>query len=84
MNEVVEINNFIKQCLKLKPHDVIKILEDYRTLGDIPMALEDKSILISMKIPESLLTEFRTACKKKGLKYQTQIKILMKEWLISN
>lgn len=77
-----EMNKFIQQCLKLKSHDVIKILEDYRTLGSIPEIKEDKSILISIKIPESLLTEFKSACNSKNLKYQTQIKILMKDWLL--
>lgn len=81
MSEVVRMNDYIKQCLKLKSHDVIKILEDYRTLGSIPEIKEDKSILISIKIPESLLSEFKAACAAKNLKYQTQIKNLMKEWL---
>jgi predicted DNA binding CopG/RHH family protein len=76
-----EMNKFIQQCLKLKSHDVIKILEDYRTLGSTPQIREDKSILISIKIPESLLKEFKSACSQKNIKYQTQIKNLMREWL---
>lgn len=81
MIEELQIEKYIKECLKLKSHDVIKILEDYRTLGSIPEIKEDKSILISIKIPESLLTEFKAACASENLKYQTQIKTLMREWL---
>lgn len=84
MNISIEMDQFLKKCSKLKPHEVIKILEDYRTLGNIPEAKEDKSILISIKIPESLLAEFRSACVSQNLKYQTHIKNLMREWLANN
>jgi predicted DNA binding CopG/RHH family protein len=76
------MKDFIKQCLKLKSHDVIKILEDHRSLSTVSEIKEkDRSILISIKIPSSLLSEFRNACSKSGTKYQTQIKVLMREWL---
>ena len=39
----------------------------------------DKSKLISLKIPESLLKAFRSKCELENLKYQTQIKTLMKK-----
>jgi len=41
----------------------------------------DKSKLISLEIPESPLKAFRSKCELKNLKYQTQIKALMKEWI---
>lgn len=75
------MNEFIKQCLKLKSHEVVKILEDYRTLKDKPEEEKDESILISIKIPKSLLSEFKNTCSSQGLKYQTQIKSLMRDWL---
>jgi hypothetical protein len=34
-----------------------------------------------MKVPEGLLEEFKKECTSKNLKYQTQIKKLMKQWL---
>ncbi len=43
--------------------------------------VKDKSILISLKVPENLLHDFRNRCERSGLKYQSQIKILMAEWL---
>lgn len=82
MMELISARNYVKQCLKLKSHEVIKILDDYRRLGDIPAPTQkDETILISLKIPESLLKEFKSACASKNLKYQSQIKVLMKEWL---
>jgi predicted DNA binding CopG/RHH family protein len=76
------MNEFLKQCLKLKSHDVIKILEDHRTLPSNPEPqLKDQSILISIKIPQSLLSEFKKTCSEQGVKYQTQMKSLMREWL---
>ncbi len=72
---------FIKNCQKLKPHEIIKILDDYRTLKDFTPHRHNKSILISIKIPESLLEEFKTACSEHNVKYQTQMKNLMRAWL---
>lgn len=40
-----------------------------------------KSKLISLKVPEDLLELFKTQCDLRGLKYQSQIKGLMPEWL---
>lgn len=76
------MKDFIKQCAKLKSHEIIKILEDYRNLKDKPVETEkDESILISIKVPKSLLGEFKKVCSSQGLKYQTQIKNIMREWL---
>ena len=56
----------------------VQFIEDMRTLN---YQTSEKSQLISIKIPENLLRSFRFQCEKKGLKYQTQIKQLMWEWL---
>lgn len=73
----------IERAKRLKPHEIISILEDFRRLSKTKnqKPVDDKTILISLKVAESLLSEFREACNAKGLKYQTQIKQLMKDWL---
>ncbi len=73
----------IERVQRLKPHEIISILEDFRILSITKnqKPIEDKTILISIKVAESLLSEFRLACNTKGLKYQTQIKQLMRDWL---
>ncbi len=48
-------------------------LEEKKELG--------KSKLISMKIPQPLLESFRAKSQVMGVPYQTQIKVLMKDWL---
>lgn len=48
-------------------------LEEKRELG--------KSKLISMKVPEPLLEAFKQKSQVLGVPYQTQIKVLMKDWL---
>jgi predicted DNA binding CopG/RHH family protein len=74
-------HEYLRKCLKLKPHEIIKILEDYRCLKNKKIQKTEQSILISIKIPEGLLADFKNTCQSKNVKYQTQIKTLMKEWL---
>jgi len=68
---------YLEQSRKLSPDEVVRFLEDFRLLFEHP----GKSKLISIKIPEHLLAAFRRKCKLQNLRYQTQIKELMKEWL---
>lgn len=56
---------------------IVDYLEDFRKLQSAP----DKTKLISIKIPENLLSTFRKRCELEGVKYQTQIKALMQAWL---
>jgi predicted DNA binding CopG/RHH family protein len=58
---------------------IVQFLEDFRHLMD-PRA-RHKSKLISIKIPEPLLTAFKFKAEQEKIPYQTQIKKLMAEWL---
>lgn len=62
-----------KQALKN-----LQFLEDMRVLKS---KVSSQSKLISMKVPENLLRAFQFECEKQNVKYQTQIKKLMWEWL---
>ncbi|MDH5693798.1 MAG: hypothetical protein OEZ47_11905 [Gammaproteobacteria bacterium] len=71
-------HEYLNHCKRMSADEILHFLEGFRQLhgqGD------DKSRLISIKIPESLLSSFRFKCELNGLKYQTQIKRLMKDWL---
>ncbi len=70
-------DDYLDQCRTATPEQIIAFLESYRQMQEG----EDKSKLISMKVPESLLSVFRQKCELNGLKYQTQIKQLMRDWL---
>lgn len=70
-------DEYLTQCRSATPKQILVFLESYRLM----QAGEDKTKLISMKISESLLLAFRQQCELEGVKYQTQIKALMKQWL---
>lgn len=70
-------DEYLEQCKKMTPKQILEFLEDFRLLN----SPEDKTKLISIKIPESMLKTFRTKCELNGVKYQIQIKNLMREWI---
>ncbi len=70
---------YLERCKKLKPEEIVRFLEDFRRLhGEKKPA---KSRLISVKMPEDLLSAFRAKAGLEGVPYQTQIKRLMAAWL---
>jgi len=63
----------------MTPDQVLQFLDDFRRLhGERPAT----SKLISMKVPEDLLSTFKAKAKLRNIPYQTQIKILMKAWVL--
>lgn len=67
---------------KVTPDFLIQRLENLRFYLQLEEKKElGKSKLISMKVPEPLLEAFREKSQVLGVPYQTQIKVLMKEWL---
>jgi predicted DNA binding CopG/RHH family protein len=53
-----------------------------REAGGLLYPDDGPSQLISIKVPPSLLRAFKAKAQANGLKYQTQIKSLMKAWLL--
>lgn len=72
-------DDYLEQCKGATTQQILEFLEQYRLLQDRPTV----SKLISMKVPEPLLEAFRRKCELEGVKYQTQIKKLMREWIES-
>lgn len=69
---------YLRQCRAMTPEQIVAYLEEYRRVrAEAP----SRSRLISMKVPEPLLNAFRTRARLQGLRYQTQIKRLMRDWL---
>jgi predicted DNA binding CopG/RHH family protein len=62
----------------LSATEISRFVEDFRSLHSLVGA---KTKLISLKVPEPLLRAFRLKAEAQGLRYQTQIKKLMEEWL---
>ena len=70
---------YLEQCKKMKPEQVLQFLEDFRELQNSIKAVKSK--LISIKVPEDLLKSFKAKANHTGRPYQTIIKDLMREWL---
>lgn len=70
---------YLEECKKMTPLQIAQFLEDFRQLQ--ALNTKDESILISLKVPASLLGAFKTKSQLERVKYQTQIKTLMKKWL---
>ena len=58
----------------------LRFLDQYRQLHGKPRS-SGKSKLISLKVPEDLLETFKQHCELRGVKYQSQIKQLMRDYL---
>lgn len=70
-------DEYLEQCKSFSSEAILDYLESFRLLQQ----RDDKSRLISIKVPESLLAAFRTKAALHQVKYQTQIKNLMAEWV---
>lgn len=70
-------DEYLSQCRTATPKQILNFLENYRLM----QGSEEKTKLISIKIPESLLAAFRQKCELSDVKYQTKIKLLMSQWL---
>jgi uncharacterized protein (DUF4415 family) len=74
-------DEYLAQARQATPEQILAFLEQFRLLQAAVPVTQSKSKLISMKIPEDLLEAFRAKCEISGVKYQTQIKTLMRQWL---
>ncbi|MFC1521108.1 CopG family antitoxin [Elusimicrobiota bacterium] len=70
---------YLEQCKKMKPEDILRFLEDFRTLHFKNKPVKSK--LISIKVPENLLRAFKTKARLSNTPYQSQIKKLMRQWV---
>ena len=71
-------DEYLERCRELSPADVVRFLDDFKR---IHANRESRSRLISLKVPEPLLAAFKTKARLGGVRYQTQIKNLMRQWL---
>ncbi len=65
---------------KLSPEQAFQFLNDFQLM----VAEQDtKSKLISLRVPENILSAFKIQAKSKNYKYQSLIVKLMREWIVS-
>jgi uncharacterized protein (DUF4415 family) len=72
--------DYLARCRGMSADQVLRFLDDFRRLHGTKPA---PSKLISIKVPEDLLEAFKARARMDGTPYQTQIKILMKDWLLA-
>jgi hypothetical protein len=73
-------DEYLARCREMSPEEILGFLENFRQLrGEGRVA----SKLISLKVPHPLLEAFKRRCRLEGLRYQTQIKRLMSDWLVA-
>ena len=70
---------YLAQCGKLTPEQIVRWLDDVRIMHI--KNKPSKSRLISIRIPEKVLSSFRSKADLLGVSYQTQINRLMVGWL---
>jgi predicted DNA binding CopG/RHH family protein len=72
-------DEYLERCQEMTADQVVRFLEDFRTLH---ASRPSRSKLISLKVPEDLLEAFRQRAELAGVPYQSQIKQLMREWVL--
>lgn len=70
-------DEYLEQCKEASPEAILEFLESFRLMHAPP----PRSKLISIKIHQPLLESFRRKCELEGVRYQTQIKRLMTQWV---
>ena len=73
-------DEYLEQCREITPAQIVVFLDDFRRMHG-KVQEPSPSRLISIKMPEDLLRAFRIKANLSGIRYQTQIKNLMREWL---
>ena len=71
-------DEYLARCRDLSPTDIVRFLDDFKRIHG---QVGSRSRLISLKVPEPLLAAFKTRARLRGVRYQTQIKNLMRQWL---
>ena len=71
-------DEYLTRCSEMSPQGVAEFLENFRLLHGEGRGT---SRLISVKVPQVLLDAFRERCRLEGVRYQTRIKELMRDWL---
>jgi predicted DNA binding CopG/RHH family protein len=80
MKKVKQIHKLNSQT-KATPDQIWRFLEDYASLVQ---GRDEKTVAISIRVPKNILSAFKTRANLDGIKYQSQIVKLMRQWLIDS
>ena len=71
-------DDYLKQCQKMTPLQIVKFLEDFRELH-LSLDKKEDSVSISIRMPKSLLQGLKQKAKLEGKAYQTLLKEVLKK-----
>lgn len=69
----------LAQDAKLSVDEIARFLDEFASLAH---GEEGDRKLISLRVPEKLLAVFKEKAKRNGVRYQTQIIDLIRQWVI--
>ncbi len=75
-------DEYLERCAEMTPNEIARFLDDFRQVHGGKVNRNEKSKLISIKIPQTLLDSFRTKAELHNQRYQTKIKELMTDWVL--
>lgn len=85
-------DDYLKLCEQFSTAEILDFLENFRLLNGKTLTKassssqskkSSKSILISLKVQPELLVAFKAKAQLLGVPYQTMIKQLMSDWVLS-
>jgi predicted DNA binding CopG/RHH family protein len=74
-------DEYLERAQQMSADEIVSFVDQFRILHGSPTVAKSKSKLISLKVPEELLETFKAKAELEGVRYQTQIKKLMADWL---
>lgn len=75
-------DEYLAHSATLSPRQTLQFLEDFRQLHAARLSeIPQRSVSISLRVPEPLLRVFRLRAEADGVAYQTKIKQLMEAWV---
>ena len=72
---------YLAQCKEMSTEEILRFLDQFRRIHGNSTTQHNQSKLISIKVPEDLLQAFKAKAKLENVRYQSQIKILMRQWV---
>ena len=70
---------YLEESRKMTTEQVFEFLEGFRQLA--ALGVKTPTRLISLRVEEPLLNSFKTKARLNGVRYQTQIKKLMRKFV---
>jgi predicted DNA binding CopG/RHH family protein len=74
---------YLERSKQLSVMQILEFLDNYQKLVGMDSSNNAKCKLISLKIEPTLLAAFKRKAELEGVPYQTQIKKIMRDWVIN-